>query len=113
MGRSLGCIVDWYNLCREVCSKRMENEPRLIGTPGHPVQIDESYFSGRRKYNRGRLLSGNQVDVIVEDGNSDEDVLDWNDVAPENEEDEAQEDSSIDCKDWKWVFGLYSSNSKA
>jgi hypothetical protein len=31
-----------------------------IGRPGYSVQIDESLFHGRRKYNRGRLLKGDK-----------------------------------------------------
>lgn len=36
----------------------MANLPRLSGTPELPIQIEESYLGGRRKYNVGRLLSG-------------------------------------------------------
>ena len=58
-GRSKQTIVDWFNMCREVCSSIMEKRPQMIGTEDNPVQIDESYFSGKRKNNTGCLLQGN------------------------------------------------------
>ncbi len=30
------------------------------GEPGKIIQIDESYFQGKRKYNRGRYLKGDK-----------------------------------------------------
>ena len=51
-------VTDWLYLCREVCSHAIEKAPKLVGTLSKPVQIDEAYFSGRRKYKKGRLLSG-------------------------------------------------------
>ena len=30
----------------------------MVGTTENPIQIDEARFAGRRKYNRGRMLNG-------------------------------------------------------
>jgi len=32
----------------------------MLGTVINPIQIDEARFAGKRKYNRGRLLNGDQ-----------------------------------------------------
>nr|CAH7719933.1 unnamed protein product [Callosobruchus chinensis] len=42
----------------------------MLGGPGCVVQIDESLF-GHRKYERGRVLQGNWVLGIIEDGRED------------------------------------------
>jgi hypothetical protein len=52
--------VDWFNYMREILLNRLQDAPAM-GGPGQIVQIDESYFSGRRKYNRGRILQGNRA----------------------------------------------------
>ena len=39
--------------------KAMYSAPLMRGK-GYSAQIDESLFQGRRKYNRGRLLTGNK-----------------------------------------------------
>ena len=52
----IGCeetLVDWYNLCREVCSEVLEKENVKVGGPGKVAEIDESKF-GKRKYHKGR-----------------------------------------------------------
>lgn len=54
-----GSIVDWLNLFREVCTSFLKDEPLYAGVADDPIQIDESYFSGRRKNNVGRLQVGN------------------------------------------------------
>ena len=59
-GRCSNTVVYWFIMCREVCSSIVHGRPQMVGTRDNPVQIDESYFSGRRKNNRGRLLHGNQ-----------------------------------------------------
>ena len=43
--------MDWYNLCREVCSEVLIKENAKIGGPGKTVEIDESKF-GKRKYHK-------------------------------------------------------------
>ena len=50
-------VVDWYNLCREVCSEVIGNENVKVGGPGKVVEIDESKF-GKRKYYKGRRKDG-------------------------------------------------------
>jgi len=60
-GRSHSTLVDWYNMCREVCTKVTERKSQMLGTAEEPIQIDEDRFAGKRKYNRGRLLRGNRV----------------------------------------------------
>ncbi len=72
-GHSSSTVIDWLNLMREVCTHSVEAEPKMVGTAENPVQIDESYFSGRRKYGKGRLMRGN-LDEQNEngDGNGEE-----------------------------------------
>jgi hypothetical protein len=57
-GRSHSTLVDWYNVCREVCTKVIEKKGQMLGTAEEQIQIDEVRFAGKRKYNRGRLLQG-------------------------------------------------------
>ncbi|CAF1579046.1 unnamed protein product, partial [Didymodactylos carnosus] len=52
-------IVDWKKFCRDVCAEYYVRNPSIIGGVGHTVEIDESCF-GKRKYQRGRLLSSQQ-----------------------------------------------------
>ena len=68
----------------------MANLTPLIGAIENPVQIDESYFRGRRMYHRGRFLSGNRK-VLVSGSDTDYtgDTID-EDVRP-----------------GPWVFGIY------
>ena len=62
-GKSSSTVVDWFNFCREICTNMMSVNLRgqMIRSPTHPVQIDEARFAGRRKYNRGRLLAGDNA----------------------------------------------------
>lgn len=58
-GHRTATICDWLNLCREVCSTVIGNQSKMVATNAKPVHIDESYFQGCRKYNRGRLWDRN------------------------------------------------------
>ena len=54
-------IVKWYRFCREVCTDwfwKAENTPKLGGF-GKIVEMDESFFPGVPKYNKGRRLGEN------------------------------------------------------
>ena len=83
-GKSNHAVIDRYRLCRQVCAAVVEAQPKLLGTPEWLIQIDESYFAGRRKYNRGRLERGD---------------LSLNEPTEENERP-------------RWVFGIYQSPKK-
>ncbi|XP_077483394.1 uncharacterized protein LOC144093678 [Amblyomma americanum] len=52
--------TDWSNYVREVCCKELQRAPPM-GGPGEEIQVDECLMRGRRKYNRGRLLAGDNV----------------------------------------------------
>lgn len=67
-GHSRATLVDWLALCREVCAKAMEMQPKMRGDRETPVQVDESYHQGRRKYKRGRLLAGDKKGMKEEFG---------------------------------------------
>jgi hypothetical protein len=58
IGRSNKTIVDWFNLCRDVCVEMFDRREQMAG-PGHHVEIDEALLTGKRKYNRERLLRSN------------------------------------------------------
>ena len=60
LGWAAATITDWKNFLRDLCVERYLANPEPIGGPGHIVEIDESKF-GRRKYHRGRQLSGKWV----------------------------------------------------
>lgn len=62
-GKSPNTITDWYNMCREVCSVIVscDRKGQMVGTIDSPIQIDEARFAGRRKYNRGRMLNGDEA----------------------------------------------------
>jgi transposase-like protein len=57
-GRCKQAVCDWFNLCRDICVQLFEDRQPL-GGPGERVEVDESLLRGKRKANRGRLLSGN------------------------------------------------------
>lgn len=71
-------LIDWHNHCRHVCMQsniRHFNNRKIGGGPntffvdGKPtivVQIDETLLRGKRKYNRGRMLAGDE-NILQED----------------------------------------------
>ena len=42
-------IFKWWGLCREVYARIIDLQPQFFGTDDNPIQIDDSYFCGRRK----------------------------------------------------------------
>ena len=52
-------VSDYYNYCREVCSRIVENESSkpMGGGGGGTEEVDEAKF-GKRKYQSGRLVEG-------------------------------------------------------
>ena len=50
-------IVDWKNVCRDVCTKILISDNKKLGGKSHVVEIDESKF-GKRKCNRGLAVDG-------------------------------------------------------
>ncbi|MPC28811.1 hypothetical protein E2C01_022022 [Portunus trituberculatus] len=38
----------------------------MVGTTDNPIQIDEASIAGRRKYNRGRMLNGDNAPLSEE-----------------------------------------------
>ena len=53
--RSGHTVVDWKQLCHDVCVSYFLTHPECIGGEGQVGEIGESLFA-RRKYNRGRLI---------------------------------------------------------
>ncbi|XP_077497423.1 uncharacterized protein LOC144108024 [Amblyomma americanum] len=51
---------DWRNYIREVLEQELQARPPMGGV-GQEVQIDETLLRGKRKANRGRLLTGDAV----------------------------------------------------
>lgn len=57
-GRSIECVTDWFNMCREVCTAVLKTKREIVRNSQNPIQIDEAHFTAQRKYNRDRLLAG-------------------------------------------------------
>ena len=112
---SKNTLISWYAACREVCSRTETALPKMLGTPEEPIQVDESYFSGRRKYNRGRLRKGDrqasneaeaQEELEIELGG-------WGSADPSEDENEEFDGPPIRRRNYgsrvvgPWVVGLY------
>lgn len=70
-GLSHGPVSRWYQSFREICSRRMQETEILFGqeveaTCDSIVEIDESLFGKKRKYNRGRTSTKQWVFGIIE-----------------------------------------------
>jgi len=128
-GHSKVTIVNWFHLCRQVCTDALERTPRMEGTEETPIKIDESYFSGRRKNRRGRKLAWDRAsdaaNGIIDDdvpltlwpqAHGDEETTDNNwggDVPPpdEDEPDPRPERNYGNRELGPWVVGLYQSKN--
>lgn len=62
-------IYDWYNLYRDIMSRSMIETPIQLGGAGTIIEIDESTWGHKIKYNRGRIVhEGTWVFGIIERG---------------------------------------------
>ena len=101
LNHSTKTIMQWWHLCRDVCTSTLDRQPLFMGTPNSPIQIDESFFSGRRKYNRGRLQIGDTTHR-----STDFELEGWH---------ENQHEGAIfneDVAAWLWVVGIYESRTR-
>lgn len=65
-------------------------QSKFIGPEQHPMQIDESYFAGKRKYKKGRILHGHGKDMKELDDDSGE-LLYWGTSSRNRDEDDDDE----------------------
>ena len=96
MQNSAGTVVEWWANCRLVCSGIVQMVPKYGDTSETPKQIHESFFSVRRKYNRGRILASDASKCRLELFKEEFEVSEWG----EDEEDVDREmDFGHDEKD--------------
>ena len=50
-GRAETTITAWFEVCCTVCSTILLDRQKMVGTDDQPIQIDEAWFAGCRKYN--------------------------------------------------------------
>ncbi|KAE9539976.1 hypothetical protein AGLY_005228 [Aphis glycines] len=102
VGRSKNTVVDWFNLCRDVAIYEFDKRSKL-GGKDVIVQIDESLFKGKRKYNRGRLRCGDIRPNEVNENDSDD---------SDDTEEDNNSNNTVRAKNYgtrvsgPWVFGL-------
>ncbi len=87
-------IKEWFKRIRYCIYLKFLQAPPLSGS-GYEWQIDESYFSGRRKYNRGRYKTG--------DVKTKETVRDKLDAIITNNKSKRNYGSQVQGP---WVFGM-------
>ncbi|KAE9531221.1 hypothetical protein AGLY_010427 [Aphis glycines] len=102
-GRGHHTVSNWFNLCRDVVAEQF-NKRGKMGGKELIVQIDESIFQRKRKYNRGRLRLGDckPVDNEDTDGNT-------TDSSEDNSNEENQNDQNKNYGSrvqGPWVFGM-------
>ena len=63
-------IIQWYSYLREICSAYLINHSPRLGGVGHIVEVDESLFGRKRKYNVGNNIAygGPWVFGLIERG---------------------------------------------
>ena len=102
--RSTEIIVEWWHTFKSSCGAVLAREPQLYGTRLQPVQIDESYFSVRRKHSRGRLLCGDRLRGR-QSAQHEEEVYEWDD-------EDSYHPYGRDNMNWTWVLGIYLSRTQ-
>lgn len=103
-------VIDWYNFCRVVCQKANQRaHVRLLGngqnraaneeTPDVVIQIDECLLRGKRLYNRGRYLTGDNNIPI-------EDLAEWQQLNDANPDQMNQARNYGRRITGPWIFGM-------
>ncbi len=105
---STSTAVQWFNKCRSVCTSIIEQEPLFVGTRENPIQVDENYFIGKRKYAKKRLLPGDRPQHDIFDGDGEVEISGW----CEDEIEEKNLRFGRDCNEWRWVLRIYYSKTK-
>ena len=77
-------IYVWYRRCRSVFTASQTSLPKMTGTTAEHRRVDESYFSGRRQYNRGRLRRGGRIpsNQATAQGELQIELTSWGDPEP-------------------------------
>ena len=75
--RSRITIIQMFQYLRDVCSTKLLSTPVELGGPGVIVQIDESLFNHKSKYNRGRRASKEQWVFGLADTSSKPAITTW------------------------------------
>ena len=70
-------IIQMFQYLRDVCSTKLLSTPVELGGPGVIVQIDESLFNHKSKYNRGRRASKEQWVFGLADTSSKPAITTW------------------------------------
>ena len=97
-------IVEWWHTFRSGWGAVFAREPQFHGTRLQPVQIDESYFSGRRKYSGGFLLCGYRL-RSKQRAQNEEGVY-------ESDDEDSYHPYGLDNMNWTWVLGIYLSRTQ-
>lgn len=67
-GISLRTVITLLQKLRDICSLKIMDGNIKLGGRGKTIEIDESMFGNKRKYNRGRISRGTWVFGMVERG---------------------------------------------
>ena len=70
-------VIQMFQYLRDVCSTKLLSTPVELGGPGVIVQIDESLFNHKSKYNRGRRASKEQWVFGLADTSSKPAITTW------------------------------------
>ncbi len=95
-GNARQTIFEWHSLCHRVCGLWLDTRMKMSGN----VQVDESFFGGRRKYGKGRKLVGGEYRSEQVSGDIVRRLLE--DHGTENESPQSSEKAN-----GLWVFCMY------
>ena len=104
-------VVTWRRKFRMVCTMVLDMLSRFVGTDENQIQVDEFYFPGKRKYNRGRLLVGDTSKKSEHDEEK-ADLEDWDSAAERGLYYHNGALFNEDVKDWLWLVGICHSQGK-